>query len=851
MITKKLQTTIRKILTLVLTLSLVFGANITLAQNYLTQPAGPPPGNNAPAPIHEGQTGQGKYWGNIPGYSLGSFLNIVEGLMSGWVTADDEGVAAKQFCLMYSDESLDYFPGNSQNTIQQGIDEGFLKCIDWSTGWGEGSSGGSTPNTSLVFDPATNTLSITDSAGTLTTDIPVGSGSGGGSGGSGSGLPNGQFNGNAMVWREDMGAWTSAPHFRQVSFTGNGFLSFVMGDWPDTIFSSIFGTSDASVGSSFGKFALNGPFYYRPDNSSDTTDPELQGGTPGKILAGHATENYRVDWRTPGDLGLATQQDITNLASTITNIADLPEADENGQFLWWNSDFEDFGAQGAWSLTTSIFATSNILTLIGGSLVVSTDSLLTFFENDSCPVGSDGSVTYAQQKPPTLFQDNLFVFDIKCSMAIKLKDVYGDEKEEVIVKSIPILEDEAFDNIQVRSLCYTFNGYEDIEQGTLVDCQSLSNGSLFLPGPKFQVSQWGSTTNTLTQNSPITPNETNLISDIVNLPNDTQSSGSYIYWWQVPVGLETVTLSACSGGGGGGGGGAAQPGDGVKPGGGGGGGGGAGNCVDDQQIDLTGVTHLKITVGSGGRRGFGGYLEAVTNSGDAPNVCVTCGANTNDGLPGAITKIEKFDGTDLEPVTELSGGIYGKGGKRYDESGNPDSGGFGGASAATPVNLNDYAVQETFISHNGQTGANATVETIENPLLEIGYITTFAEDATSRGGNGGAGLVAESFDLPASAVYPTWSNGSGGNGAHATSLSQGNGNNLRGGTGASGLWASGGGGGGGASGYDWMDTCAFPVAGGISFGCGGSNEGYDGVGGWYSQAGPGGHGGPGFVKLTW
>jgi len=145
MITQTFYKTFLRGLIAILTFSIVFGANIALAQNTYVPPAGPPQSFNAPAPIHEGVAGQGKWWQlNLPNYTIGALYGAFEGVVSKWVSADD-GVAATKFCLMDPSDvegggsatgtsfytALDYFPSN----IQGGIDQGLLNCIDWESGW--------------------------------------------------------------------------------------------------------------------------------------------------------------------------------------------------------------------------------------------------------------------------------------------------------------------------------------------------------------------------------------------------------------------------------------------------------------------------------------------------------------------------------------------------------------------------------------------------------------------------------------------------------------------------------------------------------------------------------------------
>lgn len=98
-------------------------------------PTGAPPNNNAPAPIHEGMLGQGKGWGDLSGssYTLGAILMLTQGLFSEWAIADNQGVAATQFCLGTEGEiGASNFPFGTEG----------LDCITEADGWpGSGQDG--------------------------------------------------------------------------------------------------------------------------------------------------------------------------------------------------------------------------------------------------------------------------------------------------------------------------------------------------------------------------------------------------------------------------------------------------------------------------------------------------------------------------------------------------------------------------------------------------------------------------------------------------------------------------------------------------------------------------------------
>jgi len=820
MITKKLQTTIRKILILVLMYSIVFGTNLTLAQTQYAEPSGAPPGNNAPAPIHEGSTGQGKYWNNIPQYSLGSFLNIVEGLFSSWIVSDGAGVAATQFCLGTAEEI------DGSGFAEDGSTSG-LDCITEGSGWGSGGGEGGSgiPNTAVSFDAATNTLSITDTQGTLSTNIPLGSGGGGG----GSSLQPGQINGNALVWRADTNSWVSSPKFRQVSFVGNGFSSFVMGNWPNAMFSTIFGASDLDPADAFGKFGLNGAFYYRPNTLSDTTDPELEGGTPGKILAGHATENYRVDWRTPGDLGLLTQADLGNINTLINSLSTLPSGNTTGQILyWWNN---------TWNLTEGVYITGSVMGISDGLFSIAQGGQFTFYDNENCPAGSDGSILNVEDISGLLVN----LFNVKCNGAIRIGQFFADSEDDtVVLTNVPQLEQEQITATGARNLCYTTLEVDGVEKGLVIDCISRPTGSLLVNGP-----------------IPTNPN-----SNSASIPEST------VELWEIPFGVDSVTVRACAGGGGAGGGAAGSPGAQDNPGGGGGGGGGAGQCVD-QVIPLTepNLTHLRITAGRGGAGGTNGLRTCPSGNLYGCVSVVGSGGDGGDGVSGISTKIEKMAGTNvISTPINLTAGLGGKGGKNQCNQSGPgyecgSFGGPGGKGGHIPLlstNL-DLATAQGFQNSNGQHGRekdvnNAGTMTLNNFFFDEEYYASFCDNTTSIniiascGGDGGDGQIASMGHPSSSNPYTgLWSalslTSQGGEGGHGCILTPSGpcdnhfdedwqGQEITSNA-YHATWGSGGGGGPGANGWMWVDY--------------NNGSGYE----YRSYGGPGRRGGPGFAYLTW
>jgi hypothetical protein len=120
--------------TLVFIVGLLFISSSVSAQIW-NPPTGAPPNNNAPAPIHEGQIGQGKGWGDLSGspYTLGAILTLTQGLFSEWAIADNQGVAATRYCLgTEAAIATSSFPFGTTG----------LDCITAADGWPNGGGGG-------------------------------------------------------------------------------------------------------------------------------------------------------------------------------------------------------------------------------------------------------------------------------------------------------------------------------------------------------------------------------------------------------------------------------------------------------------------------------------------------------------------------------------------------------------------------------------------------------------------------------------------------------------------------------------------------------------------------------------
>lgn len=867
MISKKNLTTIHKSATLFVVFMLVFGANIASAQYTETQyvePNGPPPGNNAPAPIHEGTLGQGKYWSSIPQYSLGSFLNIVEGMFSSFVVSDGAGVAATQFCL-----------GTPLEIAQSGFaTDGTttgLNCLTDATGWPADGSDGSPGGPGGPGDPGD----------------PGDPGTG-----TSSSIPNGDIWHQFLYYSNETSSWKPLPLSRiwtpleQYLAGSTSIVDIIDAGLPLPGPSIEFGSTNTlnyaydpaqipATGDAYFDGAVNmivtGSFTAQnetPSGSLNTLSMSSNGtrvngplriqhvtgeNVPINNILANTTTNGQSDWKSAAELGLVTQtefqQFVTNITNQLTDITNqlneiinggggngttLPEGTQDGQMLWLNDDFDP----PIWTISNTVrLLGGNTLSFIQATLKLGPNSDLVFANNDNCPADSAGSVMRAA---PRVNITGIVAgeFDIGCSEAIKISTANfdGSNDETVVISNVPQLDDTQVITAGPRNLCYTTLDIPGVEKGLLVDCEASPSGTFTVNGPV-----------------PLSPTYNPSISD------------SNVQVWNIPFGVTSVTVRACAGGGGGGGGSAGLPGNVDKPGGAGGGGGGAGQCTE-QVLPLTesNITALRLTAGRGGAGGAGGIRYCGT-AGQSANSCgnTTGDVNTgngNNGSNGFLTKVEKMSGNTVlsTPInlTPGSGGSAGRiqcavnGGSEF-ECGT--FGGPGGKGGHVPLIASQLSAAQGMQQSNGQHGReidfnNASTPTLNGFFYNAQYYSGFCNNASngsvaSCGGDGGNGQVAN-------LVHPTISNPYDGFWALYPLTGQGGG----GGTGCSGCnthfdedwqgsevedsaqlgsWGSGGGGGGGARGWIWVDY---------------NNEsGYE----YQNHAGNGSRGGPGFVYLSW
>lgn len=847
MIIQTLHLIVRRIILLAIIFTLVF-PNIMFAQVW-TPPTGAPPNNNAPAPIHEGTTGQGKYWSSFANLSLGSLYNTVEGLISGWGTADEEGFGATQFCLVKGPSGFDYFPTN----ITGGISAGALKCIDFEDGWGsggggtgeggEGGEGGGTgegvPNTAFTYNPTDNTLTITDTAGSVTSpELPF------------SDIPDGTIRGQSLFWDNLTQQWKPHSLFR-TTFTSsnnanegtgtpgatneNNFMpNFIMGNWPDAIYQSTFGHADPVPGPVLvsqdkaegrAKFGLNGEFFYR----QTTGNGDISVPTIGKIL-GSTVEN-KVSWVDP--------------ATYIAGLG-MPQGTSTGQVLYWGG----IAAGYTWQLTQGVRLTPDAITFAGsGGAMFGEGSALAFFNNlNKCPANSGGSILKVTDISAPGFFPN--VFDVRCNGAIKIKNVVGDANEEVVLTNVAVLNQNQKDQTVPRNLCYTSQPYSGIDAGTLVDCEPVESGTLIVKGP-------------------IGPN-----------PWTNPTTDYTVEEWDVPFGVTSVSITSCAGGGGGGGGAGGQPKFNSsldKTGGGGGGGGGAGQCTE-QVLPLTepNLAKLRISVGRGGNYGNQGITRCAytSNLQGTESTCDTWysgsnnGDNATSGGNGYSVSIQKIStsGSIISTPINLVGGIGGGRGRTQcavtsSQGGGWECGAFGGIGGkggGVPTIIGNTAQnianRQSYSSLNGQHARenntnNAGGETLLLVAGQLGYYSGFCSNGSSMsscGGTGGIGQspsILQTSSLGLGPVFPNYlTNGSGGQGGEGCSscnffFNHNNGMDTyfysESSSGLGGNWGQGGGGGGGAHGRSWIDYNS------------GSGFSYE------SRGSIGGRGGPGYVRLSW
>jgi len=368
MISKKNLTTIHKSATLFVVFMLVFGANIASAQNY-TDPLGPPPGNNAPAPIHEGTLGQGKYWNPslIPSYSIGAMFGIFDGLLSNWIIADGAGVAATQFCLGTAEEI------DGAGFHEDGSTAG-LNCVTDTTGWpgGGGDGGGG------------------DGGG--------GGGGGGGGDGTTSSIPDGDIWHQLLYYSNEAAEWKPLPLTRIMTP-----LEMYLGGSADAINTVVqnglplpgtvieFGSLNQVDYNNPAEINAVGedPYYAGPVQMTVTGAFSARNQAPGathtlgvdgngtrvngpfrlqhvtgesiplnNILATTNT-NGQTDWKTADDLGLATDIDLQNAINNLTPGTTIPDGTSSGQILYWNEVAEVWQASALGGYIESLGFTVN------------------------------------------------------------------------------------------------------------------------------------------------------------------------------------------------------------------------------------------------------------------------------------------------------------------------------------------------------------------------------------------------------------------------------------------------------------------------------------------------------------
>lgn len=545
----------------------------------------------------------------------------------------------------------------------------------------------------------------------------------------------------------------------------------------------------------------------------------------------------------------------------------LPDGTAYGQIPWWNS------VQNEWQLSNNVrLQGANLLSFVDGTLRLGQGANMEFVNNEKCPEGSDNYVMRVTRKilPEEMNQSLANVwFELGCSNGLSLKNIIGDEIEETIVKSIPILTATdgvstggsgggtmqhtlpgtghlgAFNIAKPRHLCYasedfTYEGTIFTGKGMLVDCEGANHGSLTFYGPKYV--------------SDLLQQSITLDNIVGNLSLDSFMT----YNWPVPFGVDSVNIKACAGGGGGGGGAVGEPGSLKKPAGGGGGGGGGGDC-GTYDVDVEGTESLLIAVGAGGRGGVRGEFNGPSSF-----------QNASDGGKGLNVQVFKNDWNGQNLVS-LQGGWGGKGGMRGSQSvgfctslGNTTAecvnlGGLGGKGGYTNFLQGDIITQELFQPHNGTTGSEQEdVASPSNIFDKIGYLTS-TSSSNIFGGHGGDGWKNPWFtSFPNFAPYSNQTiteTGAGGDGGYGNGGEAGQ---LAGKSGQRGSWGQGGGGGGGTPGNDYANTCSHPDYNDNNDGTnsqhcgpGGSLQGSETENAWYLKGGTGGHGGPGFVIISW
>lgn len=676
------------------------------------------------------------------------------------------------------------------------------------TDWICGEGGGY--NTDLSFDNTTNTLSVTDDGGTLTTTVDA--------------MPDGTIPGQSIFWNHTIQDWIPNQHFRNEDVAPG---TFVMGNWPDVMYDelALSPNPDPVVGQIPSKLALYGRLFFKSGSQGpgafDTT---------GKILGNVNNTNYEVGWVDPAEfLG-------------------IPDGTITGNVLAWNEVAEE------WQLSGGVFAFPDSTGMINFGDY--------YWQEDSC---GNGNMLYTQE----VEQGNLDgSFSFNCTNALSvINTADGNAIRLSYLEQVPEAE---YPGAGVRHLCYASNqhtwgvfpNFFSVDQGQVIDCEAGSNGQMVINGPVGETTLGNNGTQTWPYSTPSEDYEVFNWNDIpfgvdqIVITACAGGGGGGGGSSGDPL-LDEGSPSSTD-----------------QAGGGGGGGGEAGECVSDQVIDLEeGITGVRFTVGRGGNGGAGGS-RSCDQSDPADPFCNGTGGtgNGSSGQAGFITKVEQMNGNTVVATSlSLSGGSGGFGAYFQCQATGAfacnNVGGIGGRGGLVPLisdNL-QYNAAQYYLPYNGQIGRDAEFNTedwgtifnaVEYAMNQCGANNDgnglMGTDYMSCGGNGGLGEGAELTHPNLASPYqylspPESQMGDGGNGGsgcdpddcltffNGTGGGQGNyAGDESGSDGKAGDWASGGGAGGGANGWMWADY----------------NGGANGVE-YYSKGSDGGRGGPGFVSVEW
>lgn len=817
-------------LTILTTLLVVIFAVIpaTIKAQSWTPPEGPPPNNNAPAPIHKGILGQGKAgYGNDVDYTIGALNFLSDGLLTGWEIADGQGIAAHKFCLADTEGENGGFFGFPSST------DG-LNCVDFSDGWASGGGGGDS-------------------------------------------LPNGSTWHEMLYWENDFGAsgWKSLPGVRVLNPTTqvpDGFptpqVSIEFGEIDEDPY-SVPGSVSVTVEGAFKAkeqngggisvglpdLALTGPFRYTPEYDLGTV-------TPGFVLTS-GDEDGLLTWTDPANLGLG---------GGGGGGSSLPLGTSLGEILVWNPGNQAWEISQSGGLldtigfmTTKDFVVLNHEDCAEGNVFHAEPGLLVNSYNIECDPKiktlNDGSVKILPtgEEPDTnasallSYQHVLSASDstgkLTYDNAIGMSGQAIVLDSDIFIAAPPLASDSLEDNPNIRQLCYeVFNDGNGVI-GLVVDCQEQAeSGFEYALGVRRSHDSSG---------TPLFPG----LADQSTIPADSIVNNRVRYEWEIPFGVNQIQLTACGAGGGGGGGSAARPDLSNRPSGAGGGGGAAGECTN-QTLDVIGATHLEFLVGIGGRAGSRQTIHQLNNDGNNQIRPGTYALRDGDDGSSTIVKVLN-NGSTLQTIT-LAGGSGGKRGWEYQHfnplsitiDGNTinfatDIGGVGGVSGVwgdAGYDQQSCIQNGDIMSYNGSTGNDTEVigENFDpssiNICTNIGYMTNIA------GANGsflGAPAGGDGQEISGSVPFNLNLSGNSDGASQAGSLIANSAHPYA-------LWGSGGGGGGGASGG--VTNPDVDNSGWVSNGtCGVYIEdvAQDDTDARCSIAGEGGAGGPGFVYVSW